>query len=175
VKVAASLTCWHTGGYVDRIVQGLWIGDLHDLATLPRYSNDEHKISAILSCVEHNELFFLNRPEVARSLGDRKHVILPMQDGCPVDPAIIGRAVETLHEWHFRRHTTLVHCAAGISRSPSMVIAYLMRHYKVDWDEAERWVREGRPIIMPHTEIKKSILQYFKLWPYDGSLGTDHK
>ena len=44
----------------------------------------------------------------------------------------------------------LVHCAAGISRSSSMIIAYLMIRNKVKYQEAHDLVKKKRPIICPN-------------------------
>ena len=44
----------------------------------------------------------------------------------------------------------LIHCAYGVSRSPSIVIAYLMKKYKIDFDEAEHFVKRKRPEIRPN-------------------------
>ena len=42
-----------------------------------------------------------------------------------------------------------------------------MKTKGIDWDAAQAIVEAVRPIIMPHALIKKSILEHFKLWPYD--------
>lgn len=44
----------------------------------------------------------------------------------------------------------LVHCAEGISRSASLVIAYLMRTNKWDFKTSLDFVKEKRPKISPH-------------------------
>lgn len=56
--------------------------------------------------------------------------------------------------------SVLVQCGAGISRSSSLVIAWLM-HHGWSWDQAEDLVRAARPIIQPHHELKTSILEFF--------------
>lgn len=44
----------------------------------------------------------------------------------------------------------LVHCHAGISRSSTIVIAYLMYKYSMSLENAHRIVKQSRPIINPN-------------------------
>ncbi|XP_062388171.1 dual specificity protein phosphatase 8 [Sardina pilchardus] len=46
--------------------------------------------------------------------------------------------------------SVLVHCAAGISRSPALAVAYIMHHLGMDLDHAYRFVKERRPSISPN-------------------------
>jgi len=48
-----------------------------------------------------------------------------------------------------------VHCGAGISRSSSCIIAYLMYEHGMNLEEAELLVRKGRPIINPNPGFRK--------------------
>lgn len=41
----------------------------------------------------------------------------------------------------------LVHCMAGISRSVTLVLAYLMKHHKMTYDQAFQVVRRKRKIV----------------------------
>ena len=43
-----------------------------------------------------------------------------------------------------------IHCHAGISRSSSMLIHYLMRKYGITYDNAKIYVRQRRNIIRPN-------------------------
>ncbi|CAD8161251.1 unnamed protein product [Paramecium octaurelia] len=54
----------------------------------------------------------------------------------------------------------LVHCYAGISRSATIVIAYLMKSYKMTLDEAYKYVQQHRPIINPNPGFMKQLQQY---------------
>lgn len=47
-----------------------------------------------------------------------------------------------------RRHagSVLVHCMAGVSRSATVVIGYMMWKERVGYDEAFRWVGHGRQV-----------------------------
>lgn len=46
--------------------------------------------------------------------------------------------------------SVLVHCAAGISRSPALAVAYVMYSLEMDLDHAYRFVKERRPSISPN-------------------------
>lgn len=44
----------------------------------------------------------------------------------------------------------LVHCHAGISRSPTIVIAYLMKEYGQSWQSMLRYLQQKRSIVNPN-------------------------
>ncbi|KAK3552980.1 hypothetical protein QTP86_029724 [Hemibagrus guttatus] len=46
--------------------------------------------------------------------------------------------------------SVIVHCAAGISRSPALAVAYVMYSLEMDLDRAYRFVKERRPTISPN-------------------------
>lgn len=54
----------------------------------------------------------------------------------------------------------LVHCFAGISRSPTFVIAFLMVHNQITFDSANQLVRKARYQIYPNPGFKQQ-LEYF--------------
>lgn len=56
--------------------------------------------------------------------------------------------------------STLVYCAAGMSRSPSLVMAYLMRYKGTTLREAHRWVQDSRPSVCPNTGFWQQLLRY---------------
>ena len=47
--------------------------------------------------------------------------------------------------------SVLVHCAAGVSRSASIIIAFLIITKKMDYDTAFNFVKERRTKIMPNS------------------------
>ena len=53
-----------------------------------------------------------------------------------------------------------MHCAAGMSRSPALVMAYLMRYRAVTLCQAHRWVRESRPFVRLNAGFWEQLLQY---------------
>lgn len=54
----------------------------------------------------------------------------------------------------------LVHCQAGISRSPTIVIAYLMKKFNLKLDDAYSQVRSKRPIISPNLVFYSQLMDY---------------
>ncbi|XP_050735356.1 dual specificity protein phosphatase 19-like [Eriocheir sinensis] len=57
----------------------------------------------------------------------------------------------------------LVHCNAGVSRSASVVMAYLMRNYGMSFDEAFRFVKSKRSFVRPNEGFMKQLKEYEQL------------
>lgn len=76
---------------------------------------------------------------------------IPMDDSPTQD--LVSNLPDALNfiSWQLEKgHTVLVHCAAGISRSASVVIAYLMMTYDMPFRAAYGYVKARRPIINPN-------------------------
>jgi predicted protein tyrosine phosphatase len=57
----------------------------------------------------------------------------------------------------------LIHCLAGISRSPTLAIAYLMKFKNLKSDEAYEYVKERRTTISPNFNFLGQLYEYEKM------------
>jgi protein-tyrosine phosphatase len=84
-----------------------------------------------------------------------KHTILGVEDNSSEEQTSIMRehldsVVDEIHNSLVEGKTVAVHCFAGISRSPTVVIYYLYKHNQMSLDEAYQRVFISRPIIDPN-------------------------
>lgn len=59
-----------------------------------------------------------------------------------------------------RTGSTLVHCTAGRSRSPALIMAYLMRFEALSLRQAHEVVLEQRPFVRPNAGFWRQLLDY---------------
>lgn len=53
-----------------------------------------------------------------------------------------------------------VHCNAGISRSPTIIIAYVMKHLKIGFEDAYKLVKKSRLSINPNAGFISQLQDY---------------
>lgn len=61
-----------------------------------------------------------------------------------------------------KRHRTLVNCHAGISRSVTILMAYLLYKYKMNPQEAFEFILKKRDIVNPNEGFRQQIKKYYK-------------
>jgi predicted protein tyrosine phosphatase len=59
-----------------------------------------------------------------------------------------------------KRFNVLVHCMAGVSRSTTLVIAYLMRKYRWRTDQAYQTVKSKRRLTCPNLGFCKQLKEF---------------
>ena len=62
----------------------------------------------------------------------------------------------------FAHSPVLVHCFAGVSRSSSVVIAYLMRFRKTTFQQASDFLTDKHPRAQPNPKFLRDLIKYEK-------------
>ena len=137
------------------IIPGLYICDAKDVEE-PRMLLS-HSITHVINCAGG-----LDTVEHAFLKGTHK---LDFED--EDDPSYLEEANKWIREgaymlntFYGTEHTVAVHCMAGISRSPSVVIAWLILYRGMSCDDAFSLVIRRRPFIRPNvlfTRILRSL------------------
>ena len=89
------------------------------------------------------------------------HVHRPTPDEVYLPPYIWGGLVTLLAEALHQEDAVLVHCRLGVSRSPSLVAAYLYAcGYAKTVTTALAYLVSRRSVVAPHSETWKGILEW---------------
>jgi protein-tyrosine phosphatase len=135
------------------IAPGILVGEYprpEDVVWLRR----EHGISAVLSLQDDHDLWDKGLSLASLEDAYRRERIefrrLPVADMSEIDlSSALSEAVDLLHELVSAGHTVLLHCNAGVNRSPTVGIAYLCAHGGMSLDEACRLVKGRRGYCLP--------------------------
>lgn len=133
---------------MDQIVNRIYIG-CYDSAKKLGYLNPEG-ITHVLNCTKD--------PHVGLSTLIVRQVNI--DDGVELSFNDMWFGINSIKEAMEAGGKILVHCHAGISRSTSMVIAYLMVYAGLSWDEALETIRKTRPHVMPNPAIERSVKRH---------------
>ncbi|MEL6307994.1 MAG: dual specificity protein phosphatase [Chloroflexota bacterium] len=93
---------------------------------------------------------------------------MPFADTMSIPSGIIPKVTAFIHEQVEQDKPVLVHCAAGVSRSTTLTMAYLIEYEGMSLAEAFGTVREGRTQAYPHENLLISLIEHYDL-PYDTS------
>ncbi|CAG2180019.1 unnamed protein product, partial [Oppiella nova] len=137
-----------------KIEDNLYLGELK-LAT----NKTELKtldIKVIVSVVDYN------MPEV--KIPDIKYYHFRVADGPNEDIlSIFGETNQIISDCQSKGVNVLVHCTAGVSRSATVVIAYLMSKHKKPYKEIIQRVKDIRKKISPNDGFVKQLILYEEL------------
>ncbi|XP_041079155.1 dual specificity protein phosphatase 1-B-like [Polyodon spathula] len=86
---------------------------------------------------------------------------IPVEDNHKADiSSWFNEAIEFIDSVKNQGGRVFVHCQAGISRSATICLAYLMRTRRVKLDEAFEFVKQRRSIISPNFSFMGQLLQF---------------
>jgi len=134
------------------ILNGLFIGSESNAKNLEELSS-EH-IRYIVNVTSHVPLYHSSQFHYYHIPADdtQKQNLLDYFDQAYT---FISHAIEN-------KEKVLVHCVAGISRSPAIVISFLMRYAHMNMNDAYELVKTKRSIVSPNLNFMGQLLQYEK-------------
>lgn len=128
-----------------RILDRLFLGSMEDAEALLR-ANPNQISTVITLCRE---------PVRHRVLGIR-YVHLPVRDGRAIAIARLSAILSSIEEG-IVNGVVLIHCGAGMSRSPAVVAAYLDHIGFRTFEQALKYLEELRPVVAPSRALVQSI------------------
>lgn len=136
--------------FASQITSNIYIGNRYDASNVEEIKKHEIKhILNLTSGTYSNGLTginILNIPLI--DSGDQK--LFP----------IIDEAFEFIENAVSLNEIILVHCNQGISRAPTIVIAYLMKKNNIDLKTSHDYVKKRRPFINPNLGFELFLREY---------------
>lgn len=130
---------------------GIFLGDLASALELNNLKN--RNILAILT-VSEDFVFFDQR--------DFTHLQIKLKDTIKTPICTIFDSTNQFIKENLEKSNVLVHCFQGISRSATVVIAYLMEKNNWKYEEAFEFVKKKRKIISPNSGFISQLINYEK-------------
>jgi protein-tyrosine phosphatase len=131
------------------IEPGLYLGSIE--ATKKHDFLNQHGITRVLSILDTFRYF----PPLPSEVDHLKITLPDFPDSRIIDHFPEG--LKFISDSQKSRRPILVHCAAGVSRSASMVIGYLMVKYNLNFESAKAMVREKRRCIWPNEGFERQL------------------
>ncbi|XP_071973157.1 dual specificity protein phosphatase 22-A-like [Engystomops pustulosus] len=137
------------GGGMSQILDGLYLGNVRDAED--KVSLSRHKVTHIVS-VHNNAKPLL--PEmtylcIAASDSERQNLIQHFK-----------KCIKFIHECRLSGGGCLVHCLAGVSRSTTILVAYLMTVTAFGWEECLSAVKAVRSYVGPNLGFQQQLQEY---------------
>ena len=126
------------------IIDNIYLGDM-DAAADEEYLKS-YNISTVVNCAE----------ELVSNYTDLKFMELKLFD-YTLDQIFPRFEVAYKYIKKHSENNILIHCAAGMSRSASLVIFYIMKEKKWDYDTCLNYTRERRPIVSPNEGFEEQF------------------
>ena len=134
----------------DQITEKIYLGN-EDTARDKSILN-KLNISNILICAEGCEKFFQD---------EYKYKILYIDDA--IDENILSWFKEAFEFIDSSIKNIYIHCIMGISRSATIVIAYLMYKNKMKYEQAFDFVKSKRKEINPNSGFREQLIKFEKI------------
>ncbi|KAF7388800.1 hypothetical protein HZH66_009937 [Vespula vulgaris] len=134
------------GNGMNKVLPGLYIGNYQDSKDADQLERFE--ITHILAI-----------HDTARRLHSNKHYLCILAADRPDQnlSQYFSLCNDFIHAARLRGGNVLIHCLAGMSRSVTVAVAYIMSTTNLSWKEALKVVRVGRSIANPNAGFQQQL------------------
>ena len=131
------------GNTFDKIEQNLYLGNKHSYE-----EPEQDKFQAIVTALTEAEV---RDSQIREKVGDRPWLYIPLDDSPEQDISQhFLKVILFIHKAREQGQCVLVHCAAGVSRSATLVCAYLMWEHQWSRKQAMEHLTKHRKIVDPN-------------------------
>lgn len=142
-----NLFCWKkTTMDMDQVTENLWLGGLASVADVENLKkNNIHSVLSVMRGMVVVQATFTHKQIEIDDVEEED--ILNHLIAC----------ISFIEAELDKGHGVLVHCQAGMSRSPAIVAAYLMYSLHLDTDGAIALIRQSRPDVDPNSGFLEQL------------------
>ncbi|XP_061883066.1 dual specificity protein phosphatase 22-A isoform X2 [Entelurus aequoreus] len=137
------------GNGMNKVVDGLYLGNIRDSEN--RQSLSQNGITHILSVYNNARPVFEDKTYLCIHAADASSENLLQH---------FKECIRFIHECRLNGGACLVHCLAGVSRSTTMVVAYLMTVTHYSWEECLTAVKAVRSFVGPNSGFQEQLRDY---------------
>ncbi|XP_066138991.1 dual specificity protein phosphatase 22-like [Euwallacea fornicatus] len=137
------------GNGMNKVLPGLYVGNYRD-------SKDATQLS------KHNITHILAIHDTARRIHSDKHYLCVMASDTPDQnlSQYFSLCNDFIHAARLRDGNVLIHCLAGMSRSVTVAVAYIMSVTTLNSKDALKVVRAGRNVANPNLGFIKQLEEF---------------
>ncbi|KAG5286727.1 hypothetical protein AALO_G00018110 [Alosa alosa] len=137
------------GNGINKVLPDLYLGNFKDARDREQLA--KHNITHILSIHD----------TAAPILQEMTYLCIPAAD-LPTQNLTqhFKESIMFMHECRLKGEGCLVHCLAGVSRSVTLVVAYIMTVTGLGWQEALAGVRAARPCAGPNQGFQRQLQEF---------------
>ncbi|XP_045464758.1 dual specificity protein phosphatase 22 isoform X1 [Harmonia axyridis] len=135
-----------------KVLPGLYVGNYRDSKDANQLN--KNKITHILAI-----------HDTARRIHSDKHYLCVMASDSPDQnlAQYFSLCNDFIHAARLRGGNVLIHCLAGMSRSVTVAVAYIMTVTNLNWKEALKVVKAGRSVANPNLGFQKQLQEFESL------------
>ncbi|XP_068605130.1 dual specificity protein phosphatase 22-B [Brachionichthys hirsutus] len=137
------------GNGINKVLPDLYLGNIRDARDREQLARNN--ITHILSIYDSASPSLQEMTYLCISAAD-----IPTQDLTKH----FKKSITFMHESRLKREGCLVHCLAGVSRSVTLVVAYIMTATGLGWEEALAAVKVVRPCAGPNLGFQQQLQDF---------------